>query len=267
MKRILITGAGSYIGTCFEEYIKTHYSEKYSVTVLDMLDGSWREEDFSAYDSIFHVAGIAHQKETAQNAALYYKVNCDLAIEVATKAKKEGVSQFVFLSSMSVYGMETGVITRSTQPNPKTNYGKSKWLAEQGITALRDVNFRVAVIRPPMVYGEGCKGNYNALVLLAKKLPFCPTYRNERSLIDVGNLCRFVAWCVENDADGLFRIQNKEFNCTSDMIYELGVSMGRKWKRCGILNWPIAFLARFTKVGQKAFGNLVYTELEDYEKI
>jgi UDP-glucose 4-epimerase len=267
VKRILITGRGSYIGTSFENYIKTHFAQTYSVDSLDMIDGSWRKADFSSYDAIFHVAGIAHQKETKENAPLYYAVNRDLAIEVATKAKKEGVLQFVFLSSMSVYGMEVGTIKKNTKPDPKSHYGRSKWQAEQGIVALRDENFRVTVIRPPMVYGEGCKGNYNALVSLAKKLPFCPTYRNQRSLIEIGNLCKFVCYAIENEADGLFRIQNKAYNCTSDMIYELGVSFGRKWKRSGILNGGIAIFARMTTTGKKAFGNLLYTELEDYEKI
>ena len=129
MKKILITGANSYIGMSFENYIKKNYPDDYEVDTVDMIDGTWRDKDFSGYDAVFHVAGIAHQKETKENAPIYYKVNRDLAIETAQKAKNEGVSHFVFLSSMSVYGMETGIITKETVPNPKTNYGISKWQA------------------------------------------------------------------------------------------------------------------------------------------
>ena len=126
MKKILITGANSYIGTSFEKYIKENYPNDYIVDTVDMIDDSWREKNFSGYDSVFHVAGIAHQKETKENAHLYYEVNRDLAIETAKKAKSDGAKRFIFLSSMSVYGMDTGVITRETEPNPKSNYGKSK---------------------------------------------------------------------------------------------------------------------------------------------
>ena len=149
MKKIIITGANSYIGTSFESYMK-QFAEEYSVDTVDMIDGTWREKSFADYDVVFHVAGIAHRKETKENAELYYKVNRDLAIDVAAKAKADGVKQFVFLSSMSVYGMESGVITRDTVPLPKSNYGKSKLQAEEGIIPLADNSFAVAVIRPPM---------------------------------------------------------------------------------------------------------------------
>lgn len=128
MKRILITGAGSYIGTSFDRYLKEKYPGQYEVDTVDMVDGSWRKKSFSGYDSVFHVAGIAHRKETEKNAELYYKVNRDLAADCAAKAKNDGVKQFVFLSSMSVYGLNSGYIGSATLPNPKTNYVKSIFL-------------------------------------------------------------------------------------------------------------------------------------------
>ncbi len=98
MKKILITGAGSYIGTAFATFAK----DRYQIDTLDTLGGAWHTADFSGYDAIFHVAGLAHQKETAANAPLYYTVNRDLAIDIANKAKNEGVGQFVLLSTMRV---------------------------------------------------------------------------------------------------------------------------------------------------------------------
>ena len=158
MKKILITGANSYIGMCFERYMKNY--DEYTTETLDMINPQWEKKDFSSFDTIYHVAGIAHRKETEENAQLYYDVNRDLTIRVAEKAKKEGVKHFVFLSSMSVYGVEEGVITRETPPAPKSNYGKSKIQAEEKLNELADENFKVAIMRPPMVYGDGCKGNY-----------------------------------------------------------------------------------------------------------
>src|SRR5699024_1194219 len=126
-------------------------------------DDKWKEIDLSVYDSILHVAGIAHQKETNENSSLYYDVNRDLAIEMAEKAKKKNVKQFIFLSTMSVYGVETGVIDENTRLNPKTHYGKSKKAAEDSIQKLETDEFKVAIVRPPMIYGKDCPGNYQRL--------------------------------------------------------------------------------------------------------
>ena len=118
MKKILITGANSYIGTSFEKWV-SRYPDKYSVDTIDMEDNNWKEKSFKGYDVVFHVAGIAHIKETRKNAELYYKVNRDLAFNVAQKAKNDGIKQFVFLSSMSVYGIENGVIDKKKLQNKK----------------------------------------------------------------------------------------------------------------------------------------------------
>ena len=154
MKRILITGANSYIGTSFEKWLQ-QWPDKYYVNTIDMIDGSWRQKSFTGYDVVFHVAGIAHVKETKKNKELYYRVNRDLTYETATKARAEGVKHFIFLSSMSVYGIENGVINRNTLLNPTTNYGKSKLQAEKLIQPLNDDSFKVVILRPPMVYGKG----------------------------------------------------------------------------------------------------------------
>lgn len=112
-KRILITGENSYIGSSFANWLQ-QWPEDYAVDTVDMIDDGWKNRSFAGYDVVFHVAGIAHIKETSQNAELYYQVNRDLAFEVAEKAKKDGVNQFIFVSSMSVYGLEQGVIHRNS---------------------------------------------------------------------------------------------------------------------------------------------------------
>ena len=155
MKKILITGANSYIGASFEKWC-SQWPNEYSVDTMDMIDGSWKQKSFAVYDVIFHVAGIAHVSSDPKLEALYYKVNRDLTIETAQKAKSEGVKQFIFMSSIIVYGDSSSinrkrVIDSSTVPQPANFYGDSKLQAEAGILVLQDDAFNVVVLRPPMI--------------------------------------------------------------------------------------------------------------------
>ena len=265
MKKILITGANSYIGTSFEKYIRENYPNDYVIDTVDMIDGTWREKSFAGYDSVFHVAGIAHQKETNENKSLYYSINRDLAIETAIKAKKEGIAQFIFLSSMSVYGMDTGVITKQTLPNPKTNYGHSKLEAERGVNALVDNEFKVCVIRPPMVYGKGCKGNFNKIKKLVEKLPIFPNVENERSMIYIDNLSSFVKMSVDNSLSGVFLPQNKEYVSTVDLAMGIAKSIGKKIHLDYITGIAVKILRLFYPSAKKAFGSLVYRDTEEFD--
>ncbi|MDH6373267.1 nucleoside-diphosphate-sugar epimerase [Paenibacillus sp. PastF-3] len=114
---------------------------------------AWKDHDFSKYDVVLHVAGIAHVEEKHIDSEHYETVNCKLAADIASKAKVEGIQHFVFISSMSVYGLANGIITEETKPNPKSLYGKSKLHADRLIFQLIDKNFKVAILRPPMIYG------------------------------------------------------------------------------------------------------------------
>lgn len=263
MKKILITGANSYIGTSLEKWL-AKYPDKYKVDTIDMKDGSWKEKDFSEFDVVFHVAGIAHIKETKENQDLYYKVNRDLAFEAAKKAKADGVKQFVFLSSMSVYGIEQGVIDENTPLNPQSNYGKSKIEAEGLINGLQDNFFTVATLRPPMVYGKGCRGNYPRLVGLALKTPIFPKVDNKRSMIYIDNLSEFVKQLIDNKSGGLFFPQNAEYVNTSDMVRLIAEAHGKKIVMTKLFN-PLLRLLNVSTVN-KVFGDLVYDmSISEYE--
>lgn len=267
MKKVLITGANSYIGTSFENYIKDNFPDAYAVDTVDMIDGTWREKDFSEYDSVFHVAGIAHQKETKENAHLYYEINRDLAFSVAQKAKQDGVKQFVFLSSMSVYGMDIGVITKETVPNPKSNYGKSKLQAEEQIAALADEDFKIAVLRPPMVYGKGSKGNYPLLAKIALKMPVFPYVKNERSMLYIENLCEFVRLMIENAESGTFWPQNAQYSNTGELVKMIAQAHGKKIFLVKGFGWALNLMSVFIGKVNKAFGSLQYTmDLSDYKE-
>lgn len=259
MKKILITGANSYIGVSFENYMKA-YSDQYQVDTVDLIDNSWKSKGFTGYNVVFHVAGIAHRKETKENAKLYYDVNRDLAVKVAKKAKVEGVNQFIFLSSMSVYGLETGVITQKTIPHPKNNYGKSKLEAEVELNMLDDINFKIVILRPPIVYGKECKGNYQQLKKIALKTPIFPSLTNERSMIFIDHLSEFVKQVIDSGASGLFLPQNKEYVCTRNMVDLVAAQYGKQMIHIGIFNLLIKYLP--ISVLKKAFGSLVYEKID-----
>lgn len=268
MKKILITGEGSYIGTGFrnwiEKYIKNSGNLCYEVSELDMTDSAWKQFDFSKFDAVFHVAGIAHIKETQQNKELYYKVNKELAIETALLARKSGVKQFILLSSMSVFGLTTGHITENTSLNPITNYGKAKLMADEVIQKMNCKDFNVCILRPPMVYGYLCKGNYQTLSKFAKKSPFFPKYENNRSMIYIDFLCEFVRNLVDlsDDEQILNQIyyypQNVDYVCTFEMIDMIAHIHNRKMLKTKAFNPIIKLFAQKIKVFGKVFGDLTY---------
>lgn len=265
MKKILITGKKSYIGTSLEKWLM-NYPDDYSIDTVNMEEESWKKKDFSIYDVVFHVAGIAHVSSDPKMEDLYYKVNRDLPIQTAKKAKKDGVKQFVFMSSIIVYGNENGVINRNTMLKPDNFYGNSKLQAEEGIRGLENDEFKIVILRPPMIYGKGSKGNYPKLAKMAQKIPMFPDIDNERSMLHIDNLCEFIKLMIDNGESGLFFPQNKEYVKTSEMVRLIAEVNGKKIRLIKIFN-PVLKLMGW-KIGliNKVFGNLVYEEsMSDYK--
>ena len=264
MKRILITGANSYIGTSFEKWV-AQWPEEYHVDTVEMRNGEWKEIDFSPYDTIFHVAGNAHQDAKADQEELYYKVNRDLTIEIAQKAKAEGVKQFIFMSSMIVYGAsskigETKVITKDTVPEPINFYGNSKLQAEQGILPLQSERFNVVVIRPPMIYGKDSKGNYPLLAKFAKITPVFPNVENKRSMLHIDNLTEFIRLMIEHSENGVFFPQNREYIKTAEMVKIIADVKGKKLWLTKLFNPILVGLGGKVNVINKVFGSLFYSQ-------
>lgn len=269
MKKILITGKNSYVGNSFAEWSQ-QYPDQYEIDKISLRNDAWKEVDFSKYDVVLHVAGIAHVSTDPNMEELYYKVNRDLTVEVAKKAKKQGVAQFIFMSSIIIYGEATSykkVIHRDTVPTPANFYGKSKLEAEKSIQPLEDENFRIAIIRPPMIYGKDSKGNYPKLAKAAQKLPFFPDFPNKRSMLHIDNLSEFIRLMIDNKESGVFFPQNKEYVKTSEMVRLIGEAHGKKVKMVKIFNSIIKlFMSRVT-IFNKVFGNLVYdSNLSKYKE-
>lgn len=274
MKKILITGANSYIGTSFEKYL-SQWKDRYQVDTLDLLDSTWRNKSFSGYDAVFHVAGIAHSdngKISAEKEKLYYAVNTDLTIETAKKAKADGAKQFIFMSSAIVYGDSAPIgkqkrITRDTPLSPENCYGDSKVQAEKGIMPLNDADFKVVILRPPMIYGKGSKGNYPVLAKMATKLPIFPYVKNERSMLYIENLMEFVKLMVDNEEQGIFWPQNAEYSNTSELVQIIGNVHGKKVRLIKGFTWALKIVSHVIRLVNKAFGSLSYDmSLSEYKE-
>lgn len=283
-KKVLITGAGSYIGQSFIQYAKKHYPANFEIEELDMTDAAWRDKDFSEYDVVYHVAGIAHAdvgKVSEEIKSKYYEVNTGLAVEAAEKAKREGVKTFVFMSSMIVYGDsapygQQKVIDETTVPKPSNFYGDSKLQADVAVRELADDTYKVIVLRPPMIYGKGSKGNYRTLAKLAKKLPIFPNVDNERSMLYIENLCEFLCqiMLIKSYARNSVVLlpQNGEWTKTSDMVKEIAKASGKKITELQCLALAVWIGSKMPgKIGglvNKALGNNCYThEFSLYEGV
>ncbi len=275
MKKVLITGADSYIGTSFENYINLNFGGAYGIDTVDMKSEEWQSKSFSGYNSVFHVAGIAHSdsgKISSEKEELYYKVNTHLAVEAAKKAKADGVGQFIFMSSAIVYGDSAPIgkeklITRETPPSPANCYGDSKLKAEEGLRRLEDGGFKVVILRCPMIYGKGSKGNYPILSGLARKLPIFPCVKNQRSMLYIENLCEFVRLMIEDEQSGTFWPQNQVYSNTSELVKLIAAVHGKKLRLVKGFGWALKLGALFSGMVNKAFGNLAYSnELSQYSK-
>ena len=263
MKKILITGANSYIGCFVENYLR-QWPENYETVTVDMIGHGWKEVSFRGYDAVLHVAGLVHQPKTKNDPAQaekYDYVNHRLAVETAEKAKAEGVRQFLFMSSASVYGLSAPVgkvvmITKDTPLLPTDNYGISKAKAEEGLRVLQDEHFKLAILRPPMIYGKGCKGNYQTMAKLAKKLPVFPWVDNQRSMLYMENLAECIRLLIDDEAEGIFCPQNNEYVNTSDMVNLIAHANGKGILLIRGFGWAIKLLRPITGIVVKAFGSL-----------
>lgn len=257
MKRILVTGANSYIGKNFIDYINSLGG--YEAQAISVRNDNWKAMDWNGFDTVYDVAGIAHIKETDENRHLYYEVNRDLAIELAKKAKADGVRQFIYLSSMSVFGMVVGHIDQNTPVNPVTAYGKSKLEAEQALMDLASPEFVVSIVRPPMVYGKGCKGNYQLLRKFALKIKAFPNVFNQRSMISIENMSKAVVDLIDGaNQSGYYHPHDPEYIKTYDMVKEIAKAEGYRFHKISIGVGFIRFLAKHVGLFKKVFGSLTY---------
>ena len=262
MKRIMITGKGSYIGNALQAYLRRR-PDLYAVEALDTVNRAPESYDFHGIDTVVNVAAIVHQKETKALLPLYDRVNRDFAIGLCEKAKTDGAHQFIQCSTMSVYGKNTGVIDADTPLRPVTAYGKSKLEAERGMAPLADDGFAVAILRPPMVLGHGVKGHYRTLERLTDHLFFSPTLENRRTFVSIERLCAYIQARIDDPRSGVFFPQDPTPVSTASLIDGFAAEKGRRLWKTSLFNPAIRLLRLTTTVGKKAFGDLVYENVSE----
>lgn len=259
--KVLITGTTGYITCSLEKYLTSSH-ENYKLHKQSVRNFSNDFQIPKATDLIIHTAALVHKKETNYTEQDYFEVNCELTIKLATKAKAEGVKHFIFLSTMAVYGTNDRVaeINEHTLLSPTTMYGKTKLEAEKRLLELADDNFIISIIRPPMVYGLDCPGNYALLSKLAKKTPVFPYVQNARSMIFIDNLTEFIRQLIVNKDAGIFHPQDREFIQTSEMVKEIANVHNRKMKLSKTSGILLNKLFRKQQIVLKVFGDLTYSK-------
>lgn len=252
--KILVTGASGYIGNSFINY----FGKKYDFIKFSLLHDSLENINFENIYTVLHCAALVHQKMNHPYEK-YLEVNVSYPVALAKKAKENGVKQFVFLSTIAVYGEVDGVIKENTACNPTTFYGKSKLEAEKLLQELKDDNFTVSIIRPPMVYGQNAPGNIDSLVKLVKKMPFLPfgKIENARSFVYIGNLCHLMNVLIQQRQSGVFLASDDNPISTIRLIKQISNALGKK-----VYLMKIPFFEKFLKIVKPLLHKKLYGNLE-----
>lgn len=262
--KVLITGKGSFIGRNLKVWLEK--TGKFIVDELDMENSNWINYDFTPYDTVIHVAAIVHKKKAKIPWQTYYKVNTILPFEVAKKARDSNVEQFIFFSTMAVFGQgkklpKGNIIDTKTKLNPKNYYGRSKLMAENRILKLSSNKFKVTILRPPNVYGYGCPGNYiSSFVKLVKLTPIIPVVYTDckQGLIYIDNLCGFVYQLIKDRKPGIFHPQDQEGISTFTLLLEIASLTNKKVLYSKLLGKIISLFDKIPIV-IKVFGGVSYS--------
>ncbi|MFW3372435.1 NAD-dependent epimerase/dehydratase family protein [Aliarcobacter butzleri] len=255
MSKLLITGSNGFIGN----YFINNYKSKYNIKIFSFLKDDINTLDCNTIDIVFHLSALVHQMGGA-SANEYEKINVIQTIELAKKAKESGVKHFVFMSTVKVYGEETNSkYTENTVCNPEDNYGKSKLKAEQELQKLEDENFKISIIRTPIVYGYGVKANIKNLINLVNKVLVLPfgKIKNKRSMVYIGNLCHLVDEIIIQKKSGIFLACDDEPLSTSKLIELITKNLNRKMYLI-----KIPFFETLLKILKPSFHKRLYESLE-----
>jgi len=225
--KILITGTNSFVGRNFIQFSKYREIEE-----ISLFNNKPEDINFGKYKIIIHLVAIVHQKKTVPESQ-YFIINRDLCLKVAELAKKAGVKQFIFLSTVKVYGK---FIAGSAPWNeqslclPEDAYGKSKYEAELALKKIEDENFTVSIVRTPLVYGEYVRANMLSIMKLVQRTHILPfkNINNRRNFTGAENLVSFIDRIIEKRASGIFIAMDEKAISTSELVIMISENLGKK---------------------------------------
>lgn len=259
--KILLTGSNGYLGNSFLNQYQNKYTfEKFSLLSQKLEDINFDSitKEIKAFDVVLHCAALVHQKEEHPYEK-YHEINVDYPVKLAKLAKENGVKQFVFISTIAVYGENREKLDENTTYTPITPYGKSKLEAEKQLLELSDDSFIVSIIRPPMIYGKNAPGNIDSLVKLVKKLPIIPLGKieNKRSFISIQNLCYIIDEIITQQKSGIFLCADDKPLSTSKLIELIAKNLNKK-----VYLVKIPFFESLLKLIKPSFHKRLYGSLE-----
>ena len=254
LKNVLVTGSNGYLGSSFIN----QYKNKYKFENFSLLTQKLEDINFDSVDIVLHCAALVHQK-IEHSYEKYHEINVEYPLKLAKLAKENGVKQFVFISTIAVYGEDEEKLDENTVCNPITPYGKSKLAAEKELLKLNDDNFVVSIIRPPMVYGKNAPGNIDSLIKLVKKLPIIPLggIENKRSFISIQNLCHMIDEIITQQKSGIFLASDDESLSTTRLIELIAKNLDKK-----VYLVKILFFETLLKIVKPSFHKRLYGSLE-----
>ena len=267
LKTVLITGASGFVG---KRYV-TFNSNKYNIKTVSLQRIEPESVDFYGVETIVHLAGKAHQMEQI-DADIYFEVNHRLTKRFAEAALKAGIPHFIFISTVKVYGdePESGYLDLSSPTITNDPYGESKLKGEQALLKMESKDFTISIIRPPLVYGPGVKGNLIRLLELTQKnipLPF-KGINNKRSMVFLDNLIALINKVTDTKTSGIFIPGDKAPFSTSDLLAMMYKGMNRKplWFKMPKLG--IMLLDKLKpKLVKRLFGSFVIDATETNQKL
>lgn len=270
-KTLMITGASGFIGSNF---IK-NYENEYNIVSVCLIKNKPEDLDYTGVDTILHLAALVHQMKGAPEEK-YFEVNTELTKRLAIAAKGKGVKHFVFYSTVKVYGFDGEldnhdfILTENSPCNPNDPYGASKYEAEKILNSLQDENFKVAMVRPPMVYGEGVKGNMLSLMKLINILPIIPfNYNNnKRSIISTENLLYMTHLIIKNGADGVYLGTEGESVSIKEIVESIEKGLGKKKINIKFPRFIFKLLCKIKpNIMVRLYGTLAFKQEDNYSKI
>jgi len=252
--KILLTGASGFLGS----YFINKYSLKYKIETFSFLNDNFKNLDLNDVDTVIHFSALVHQIDGATKKE-YEKVNVNQTMMLAKKSKENGIKHFLFMSSIAVYGIETGIINGKSDCNPITDYGKSKFKAELELQKLEDDNFKIAIIRPPIVNGFEAPGNMKSLINLVKKITILPFggLENRRSMLHVGNLCHIMDTIIQKEIGGVFLVSDEKPLSSTRLLELIAQNLNKK-----IYLIKIPFFESFIKFIRPSIYKRLYESLE-----